>query len=329
MGKTVVEMKACPRKPTAEMLRAAQQCAEPGDFNAYTAAQWQAMFDAAPAVPHDMAVDTIKRAEQWLRICSGWMMSNDLDMGCPMLEDPLDLADDLAALSHQQPETCSCFGDTRLQASTYQGDNGKRHCDLCGKPVAHQQPAPVAVGEDGDPCPSCGALPCDWVNNPFRFATTDFTAVNPCGDDSTKWGQPIPPEGEDDVAREALTHARDTFLRYARIHREKGTDEGDQKACANASMAEEMDRALAARAGQGYGRGIRWRPISEAPQDGSIFYTAVAMKWKPYKANSEQARRGIKGRWVESNGYGGWTPSVHKPELWVSDALAATQNGEG
>jgi len=39
--------------------------------------------------------------EQWLRDCHSWLMSTDLDMQCPMDTDPLDLADDLAALRAQ------------------------------------------------------------------------------------------------------------------------------------------------------------------------------------------------------------------------------------
>lgn len=44
--------------------------------------------------------DALVRAEKWLRACSDWLLTTDLDMGCPMDEDPLDIADDLAALSN-------------------------------------------------------------------------------------------------------------------------------------------------------------------------------------------------------------------------------------
>jgi len=45
-------------------------------------------------------------------------------------------------------------------------------------------------------------------------------------------------------ARTALEHAASTFYRYAKLHRAKGTDEGDKKACANASHGEEMRAAI-------------------------------------------------------------------------------------
>lgn len=40
------------------------------------------------------------RAEKWLRACSDWLLETDLDMKCPdtMDEDPLDIANDIAAL---------------------------------------------------------------------------------------------------------------------------------------------------------------------------------------------------------------------------------------
>jgi hypothetical protein len=60
-----------------------------------------------------------------------------------------------------------------------------------------------------------------------------------------------------------------------------------------------------------------WQPAETAPKDGTIFYVGTAVKWKPYKPNSEQARRGIKGRWMESNGYGGWYPLAGDFEHWA------------
>jgi hypothetical protein len=42
----------------------------------------------------------VARAERWLRECSTWLLTNDLDMQAPdtLDEDPLDIADALAAL---------------------------------------------------------------------------------------------------------------------------------------------------------------------------------------------------------------------------------------
>lgn len=49
-----------------------------------------------------------------------------------------------------------------------------------------------------------------------------------------------------DKVRDALIEARDTFLRYAELHRAKGTHDGDIKALDNANMAWKMENALAA-----------------------------------------------------------------------------------
>ncbi|TZG25632.1 hypothetical protein [Sphingomonas montanisoli] len=45
----------------------------------------------------------VVQASAWLRECSKWLLSNDLDMQCPMEADPLDLADLLDRLAFQQP----------------------------------------------------------------------------------------------------------------------------------------------------------------------------------------------------------------------------------
>lgn len=49
--------------------------------------------------PAERDAGLIERVETWLRACSKWLLTNDLDMTCPMEADPLDLADALAALS--------------------------------------------------------------------------------------------------------------------------------------------------------------------------------------------------------------------------------------
>lgn len=58
--------------------------------------RWSAAATApadAPRIPVD---GLLPQVEAWLRQCSTWMLTNDLDMGCPMEADPLDLADALA-----------------------------------------------------------------------------------------------------------------------------------------------------------------------------------------------------------------------------------------
>lgn len=41
----------------------------------------------------------IGEAARWLRECHDWMLANDLDGGCPMTANPLDLAEGLEALT--------------------------------------------------------------------------------------------------------------------------------------------------------------------------------------------------------------------------------------
>jgi hypothetical protein len=66
-----------------------------------------------------------------------------------------------------------------------------------------------------------------------------------------------------------------------------------------------------------------WLPIETAPKDGSVFYVQshyrIPFKWKKYKPNSQQFKRGIKGRWQEMNEYGGWENSNKKPDQWQED----------
>jgi hypothetical protein len=47
-----------------------------------------------------------------------------------------------------------------------------------------------------------------------------------------------------DEARGALERAKAQFYRYAQLHRAKATDEGDEKACTNASYGEDMAAAI-------------------------------------------------------------------------------------
>jgi hypothetical protein len=65
---------------------------------------------------------------------------------------------------------------------------------------------------------------------------------------------------------------------------------------------------------------IAWR--SDAPpKDGSVFYGHwwSPCRWLAYKPNSEQARRGIKGRWQTMTEYGGWGNAA-TPNEWATKA---------
>jgi hypothetical protein len=50
--------------------------------------------------------------------------------------------------------------------------------------------------------------------------------------------------GEIQHLRASVAEARDTFQKYAELHRAKGTPEGNAKAAANAELAARMDAAL-------------------------------------------------------------------------------------
>lgn len=72
------------------------------------------------------------------------------------------------------------------------------------------------------------------------------------------------------------------------------------KAIARAIMAEREHSANIA-------SDERWR-TDAPPLDGTIIYRRVIQpyRYQPYKPNSQQAKRGEKGRWQMMNEYGGW-----------------------
>jgi hypothetical protein len=65
---------------------------------------------------------------------------------------------------------------------------------------------------------------------------------------------------------------------------------------------------------------IAWR-VGTPPQDGSTFYGHwwSPCRWLAYKPNSEQARRGVKGRWQTMNEFGGWV-NASAPNEWATEA---------
>lgn len=92
----------------------------------------------------------------------------------------------------------------------------------------------AALASDGFTyaCPECGPVG-DCPHRAFLNRAAE-AAQRPALDEA----------GVVEQVQEALQHAQNTFYRYAELHQAKGTDEGDYKACANASMGEEMGRAL-------------------------------------------------------------------------------------
>lgn len=67
-----------------------------------------------------------------------------------------------------------------------------------------------------------------------------------------------------------------------------------------------------------------WKPLKDAPQDGTPIYirTVSIFRFKPYKPNSQQAKRGEKGRWQQMNEYGGWENSHPLGNEWSFDPYA-------
>lgn len=55
-----------------------------------------------------------------------------------------------------------------------------------------------------------------------------------------------------------------------------------------------------------------WR-TDAPPLDGTVIYRRVIQpyRFQPYKANSQQAKRGEKGRWQMMNEHGGWENCPH------------------
>lgn len=91
-----------------------------------------------------------------------------------------------------------------------------------------------------------------------------------------------------------------------------------------ASPPSERERALEARVAE-LGAQIAWR-TDDAPKDGTVIYghTWSPYRWLPYKPNSEQAKRGAKGRWQTMNEYGGWE-SAPPPSEWATEDQIATR----
>jgi len=60
----------------------------------------------------------------------------------------------------------------------------------------------------------------------------------------------------------------------------------------------------------------------EPPKD-RVFYVrhSYPIRWAPYKPTSQQAQRGVKGRWQVAGEYGGWDNTLIKPEPgnWFED----------
>ena len=65
---------------------------------------------------------------------------------------------------------------------------------------------------------------------------------------------------------------------------------------------------------------IEWRG-DRPPKDGSTIYghSWSPYRWLAYKPSSEQARRGVEGRWQTMNEFGGWENAA-APNEWATQA---------
>lgn len=76
-------------------------------------------------------------------------------------------------------------------------------------------------------------------------------------------------------------------------------------------------QAAHARAQAAEGAQIAWRQ-GDPPKDGEVFYGHfwTPCRWHPYSPKSDQARRGMKGRWQAMNEFGGWE-NCPAPNEWA------------
>lgn len=65
----------------------------------------------SPEIAEQPMGEVTQEAAAWLRECSAWMLAKDLDMGCPMESDPLDIADRLDALTPKPADPTSVAGE--------------------------------------------------------------------------------------------------------------------------------------------------------------------------------------------------------------------------
>jgi len=97
--------------------------------------------------PTDATATGLKEAIAWLRECSDWLLTNDLDMSCPMQTDPLDIADNLEALlpsasvggeREAERARCAAIAD-RMQAAAWavlqdrHNDDAAVQCDTASE----------------------------------------------------------------------------------------------------------------------------------------------------------------------------------------------------
>lgn len=98
-------------------------------------------------------IEKVARAAAWLRECHDWLLSNDLDMCCPMVENPLDLAEELEAIAAMPvPAEPVAWRYTRADGHFFLAPNrcraGYPEADGWTETPLYAGPTPPAGGSD-------------------------------------------------------------------------------------------------------------------------------------------------------------------------------------
>ena len=137
------------------------------------------------------------------------------------------------------------------------------------------------------------------------------------------------------LAQRVVDAAKVYYERYAQDEVNDAQDGWNCTGCSDKQSADavELRNALAALAAGPDARLVApqpmpaiptgWQPIETAPEHGYIYVQqAATYRWLPYKPNSQEWKRGKKGRWQKHTGYGfdnaelegtGWMPVPPTP----------------
>ena len=95
-------------------------------------------------------IKNVARTAAWLRECHDWMLANDLDGGCPMDENPLDLAEDLEAIPAMTVQAEPVAWKNYAEDGDWWLTDDREPADSCERSVPlYAFPTPPAGGSDG------------------------------------------------------------------------------------------------------------------------------------------------------------------------------------